>query len=1284
MLKKLVASFASLAMVLGTASTALAVFNDVPSWAQEAVDALVDKGAIDGSRPSYRSNDSINRDEFTKLAVQLALDGTDPAVISAEPTFNDVGKDDWSYDWVETAVGYAIVNGYDDGSFRPGNKINRAEAATIIERAFALPSMTEPAEPYSDVQATDWFAADVTTLVNHCVLDGSKPTFQPSREMNRAEAAMIFYSAWRASNGEDLCAGEPVDNDTDDDTVLNDVDNCPTIANTDQADADADGVGDVCEGATGPATSTLEVEISPASPPSRTVPLGGNRVPFLVLNVKATGDEDVKLNAITVDVTGLGDDDCITGLGVYENNTRHGNIKSIASDTRLARINMASDAVITPAGSSTEVVIAADLESTGTCTGDEFAAEILNAASVEATGKTSGGVVPVTVTDAPIVGETQKIGSIGVGTLTVKGRSLNKDTCDIGERCEVSRFALEAGPEEDLTLQRIELEQEGGLNNGDLTDCTLEYNNTELSGPVDQVDDGLSFDLTKNGTEDGYPMQDGDTRTMSVFCTPVDGVGQTIQFGVKDEFSDAFLALGSKFGFAVSVDEGAGPDVFPNIDDVLVRGGQINFASSSVARDIPTGGNDITMGTFIISNADAAVLIKGFDLNVDVSGGADASDFTDLKFVDTETNTVVAGPEDGTGVGDQVLTYTDDFELDTNKTLTLELRGDTDETAPTGGKVTFSILMNTVELQGVDNNKKQTGTTGTNFKLAPSSPVATKQLTLAQPGVDIVKKTLANDTVVARSKEVVFWQGTFTAREASPVKITRLGFTLTNGNGGTEDNLENCEVVTKLGSVTTVQQSGESINGGVVNFNELDSDGEPDIFLEEGEQVLVQMKCDVASTLSNGSVGGDDTATFSLSATDAEDGDGDTADVTTLPIASGATLTLVDRGTLSITRETSESADPMIVLENATNVDTAAFRFNANKEDAAVNDLTVKIDGLADDLDGDLTNDTYDCDGVPSFPPTVITCYKDAVDSVMLYYKDGTAVQTTGGGAVVANSIDSTGRADLKNMDLIIDKDEDSILFVRTATSPIADTDIGRSGMTFRAALILNEGTDDFDITGADSGTDYTTVGAVGSGANIETDVGTAGLETTSAGNLMYLLNNSLTVTKPTGQQTLLTIGTAQELLKFTVTPTGSNTTYIKSVIVDVTKSDNDADASLVINNVDLYSGSTKIGDGTVVGTTWTILIDPAYAQKVTIGGVDFDAVNTGGETYLIKADVAGVEVDDVATTTMKINSIEPGTDGLVFRDYGTTGLDGVNVRWVDLGAADESTSQIQNRIDNK
>ena len=51
------------------------------------------------------------------------------------------------------------------------------------------------------------------------------------------------------SDSEELANGtDPLNADTDSDTVDDANDNCPTISNTDQADADGDGLGDVCDG----------------------------------------------------------------------------------------------------------------------------------------------------------------------------------------------------------------------------------------------------------------------------------------------------------------------------------------------------------------------------------------------------------------------------------------------------------------------------------------------------------------------------------------------------------------------------------------------------------------------------------------------------------------------------------------------------------------------------------------------------------------------------------------------------------------------------------------------------------------------------------------------------------------------------------------------------------------------------------------------------------------------------------------------------------------------------
>jgi hypothetical protein len=51
----------------------------------------------------------------------------------AEPmTFFDVTEDDWFSEHVRAASSREIVNGYPDGTFKPGNFITRAEAAKIV------------------------------------------------------------------------------------------------------------------------------------------------------------------------------------------------------------------------------------------------------------------------------------------------------------------------------------------------------------------------------------------------------------------------------------------------------------------------------------------------------------------------------------------------------------------------------------------------------------------------------------------------------------------------------------------------------------------------------------------------------------------------------------------------------------------------------------------------------------------------------------------------------------------------------------------------------------------------------------------------------------------------------------------------------------------------------------------------------------------------------------------------------------------------------------------------
>lgn len=108
-------------------------FTDVASgaWYNNAVSTLTRAGILDGYEDgSFRPNASITRAEFTKIAVSFFKHA---GGASSNP-FSDVPDSAWYAEFVKAAAELGLIDGYEDGTFRPNAPITRAEACTIVNR----------------------------------------------------------------------------------------------------------------------------------------------------------------------------------------------------------------------------------------------------------------------------------------------------------------------------------------------------------------------------------------------------------------------------------------------------------------------------------------------------------------------------------------------------------------------------------------------------------------------------------------------------------------------------------------------------------------------------------------------------------------------------------------------------------------------------------------------------------------------------------------------------------------------------------------------------------------------------------------------------------------------------------------------------------------------------------------------------------------------------------------------------------------------------------------------
>jgi acid phosphatase type 7 len=124
---------------------AVATFTDVPTdfWAYKYVEYAVNQNVVQGyDDNTYRPTVEVDRGQMAVYTTRGMVAPSGDAGVPTGPAvaiFPDVPTDFWAFSHVEYAVNEGVVQGYDDGTYRPATIVTRDQMAVYVQRAFDLP-----------------------------------------------------------------------------------------------------------------------------------------------------------------------------------------------------------------------------------------------------------------------------------------------------------------------------------------------------------------------------------------------------------------------------------------------------------------------------------------------------------------------------------------------------------------------------------------------------------------------------------------------------------------------------------------------------------------------------------------------------------------------------------------------------------------------------------------------------------------------------------------------------------------------------------------------------------------------------------------------------------------------------------------------------------------------------------------------------------------------------------------------------------------------------------------
>lgn len=136
------------------------------------------------------------------LLVLCMLLGLFPAAAMAVDTSSDISGH-WAQRQLQSFVDDGYLKGYEDGTYRPENKVTRAEFSALMNRVAGLTQESADIQKFEDVSASRWYYTDLAKGLAAGYIAGTTPTtMEPNTTATREQAFAMLARLLKMTDGD--------------------------------------------------------------------------------------------------------------------------------------------------------------------------------------------------------------------------------------------------------------------------------------------------------------------------------------------------------------------------------------------------------------------------------------------------------------------------------------------------------------------------------------------------------------------------------------------------------------------------------------------------------------------------------------------------------------------------------------------------------------------------------------------------------------------------------------------------------------------------------------------------------------------------------------------------------------------------------------------------------------------------------------------------------------------------------------------------------------------------